>query len=301
MARITQIVIFLICAAILSACGAGAPSAPAAETRLVTDGIGRKVELPAEVTRAVSLAPNLTEIVFAVGGGEKLVGVTTFCNYPAEAKQIPKVGDTLKPNVETIVALRPQVVFVSTASQLEVFTGLLERQGIAVYVTNPDSLESVFGSMLAIGDVLGKKQEAEEVVGRLRARVEKVREKAARFTYEVPQTVFVQIDPNLYTVGRGSFITDLIATAGGRSVTAEIETAYPKVSKEAASGYNPRIIILSDSLDNREPNEVFADSQAVRNGRVFRVDADVLSRPGPRIVQALEQIADAIHGQKPAE
>ncbi|MCO6509443.1 MAG: ABC transporter substrate-binding protein [Aridibacter famidurans] len=301
MARITQIVILLICAAILSACGAGAPSGPVAETRVVSDGIGRRVQLPAEVTRAVSLAPNLTEIAFAVGAGEKLVGVTTFCNYPEDAKQIPKVGDTLKPNVEAIVALRPQVVLVSTASQLEAFTGLLERQGIAVYVTNPDSLESVFRSMLAIGDVLGKKQEAEEVVGRLRGRVEKVQEEAANIVYEVPQTVFVQIDPNLYTVGRGSFITDLILTAGGRSVTAEIETAYPKVSKEAARAYNPRIIILSDSPDNREPNEVLADSEAVRNGRVFRIDADVLSRPGPRIVDALELSFEAVHGRKVGE
>lgn len=301
MARITQIVILLIFAAILSACGAGAPSGPGTETRAVTDGIGRKVELPAEVTRAVSLAPNLTEIVFAVGAGEKLVGVTTFCNYPDDAKQIQKVGDTLKPNVEAIVALRPQVVLVSTASQLEAFTGLLERQGIAVFVTNPDSLESVFGSMLAIGDVLGKKQEAEEVIGGLRARVEKVREEASRIQFEVPPTVFVQIDPSLYTVGKGSFITDLIEIAGGMSVTADIETAYPKVSKEAARAYNPRIVILSDSPDNREPNEVFADSEAVQDGRVFRIDADVLSRPGPRIVDSLELIFEAVHGRKVGE
>lgn len=293
---IARTFIFILLAALISACGGKASPEP--KTREVTDGIGRKIELPAEVTRAVSLAPNITEIVFAVGGGEKLVGVTTFCNHPDEAKNIAKIGDTLKPNIETIVALRPQVVFVSTASQLEAFTGLLERQGIAVFVTSPDSVESVFASMILIGEVLGRKREAEEVVGGLRARVEKVREEASRTTFEAPQTVFVQIDPSLYTVGKGSFITDLIGIAGGRSVTRGLETAYPKVSKETARAYNPRIIILSDSPDNREPNEVFADSEAVQDGRVFRIDADVLSRPGPRIVEALERIFKAIRGRE---
>ncbi|REK02438.1 MAG: hypothetical protein DWQ38_08710 [Acidobacteria bacterium] len=285
---------------ILSA-GCGTPPASdesALTIRTVEDGIGRKVSLPQDVERAVSLAPNITEIAFAVGAGEKLVGVTTFCNYPAEAGEIRKVGDTLKPNIETIVALRPQVVFVSTASQLESFTGILDDQGIKVFVTNPESLDSVFGSMVSIGDVLGKKQEAEKVVEALEARVRKVRVITEQTTFEAPQTVFVQIDPSLYTVGKGSYITDLIAIAGGRSVTSDLETAYPKISKESARAYDPRIIILSDSPDNREPNEVFAESSAVRDGRVERINADVLSRPGPRIVEALEQIADAIHGRK---
>lgn len=302
MNRAIPILPALLLAAFLAACGgAVAPGSETTGSRRITDGIGRTVEVPAAVDRAVSLAPNITEIVFAVGAGEKLAGVTTFCNYPQEAARIPKVGDTLKPNIEAIVALRPQVVFVSTASQLEAFTGLLERQGIAVYVTNPDSVEGVFESMISIGDVLGNKREAEQVVRGLRARVEKVREEAARVAYDAPQTVFVQIDPSLYTVGRGSFITDLILIAGGKSVTGGIETAYPKVSKEAARAYNPRVIILSDSPDNRVPNEVFADSEAVRDGRVFRIDADVLSRPGPRIVDALELIFEAVHGRKVGE
>ncbi|HUF02722.1 MAG TPA: helical backbone metal receptor [Aridibacter sp.] len=290
--------VFILLTALLSACGGGIAPAPESGTRTVTDGIGRKIELPAEVTRTVSLAPNITEIVFAVGAGGKLVGVTTFCNYPKEAKQISKVGDTLKPNIETIVALRPQVVFVSTASQLEAFTGLLERQGIAVFVTSPDSLEGVFESMVSMGEVLGKAGEARRVVNELRTRVEKVREEVSRTEHEVEQTVFAQIDPSLYTVGKGSFITDLVEIAGGRSVTADIETAYPKVSKETARAFNPRIIILSDSPDNREPNEVFSESEAVREGRIVRIDADVLSRPGPRIVEALELIFKGIHGRE---
>lgn len=290
-------ILILSLAALGLACGSGSAGNSAEASRSVTDDTGRKVELPSEVTRAVSLAPNITEIVFAVGAGDKLVGATTFCDHPEAAKKIARVGDTLKPNIETIVSLRPDVVFVSTASQLEAFTNVLERQGISVFVTGPDSVETVFRSMISIGDVLGKKEEAQKVVDGLKARVRKVKDQAGRTKYEAPQTVFVQIDPTLYTVGKGSFITDLVSVAGGRSVTADIETAYPKVSKEAARAYDPRIVILSDSPDNREPNEAFSDSQALREGRVVRIDADVLSRPGPRIVDALEQIFKAIHGR----
>lgn len=299
MKRLLRSILLITLSAIALSCASG-PERPAADApaRGLEDGIGRTVEVPYEVSRAVSLAPNITEIVFAVGAGDKLVGVTTFCDFPEQAKSIERVGDTLKPNIEKIVALRPQVVFVSTASQLEAFTGVLERQGISVYVTNPGSVEGVFESMIGIGDVLGVEESAGKVVSELRSRVSKVREEAERTTFEVPQTVFVQIDPSLYTVGKGSYITDLIVIAGGRSVTADIGTAYPKVSKEAAKAYDPRVIILSESPDNSEPNEVFAGSEAVRSGRILKIDADVLSRPGPRIVDALELIFEAIHGHK---
>src|SRR6478735_829924 len=105
--------------------------------RLVTDDLGRQVSLPVRIDRIVSLAPSVTENVFAAGAGDRLVGVTTYCNYPEQAKSIAKIGDTMNPNMESIVALKPDVVFVSSASQIEAFTSTLEQNGIAVYVTNP--------------------------------------------------------------------------------------------------------------------------------------------------------------------
>ena len=113
-------------------------------TRQVTDDLGRVVTVPVKITRVVSTAPSVTENVFAVGAGDRLVGVTTFCDYPEEAKAIAKVGDTLNPNMETIVALKPDVVLVSTASQIEAFMKTLEANGIAVYVTSPATLDDVF-------------------------------------------------------------------------------------------------------------------------------------------------------------
>ncbi len=271
---------------------------PAVEvkTRSFTDDLGRKVQVPEKVDRVISLAPNLTEIVFAVGGGNKLVGVTTFCNYPTQAQAIRKVSDTQTPNIETIVALQPQVVFVSTSSQLEAFTKVLTEQKIAVFVTAPNRLDDIYKSIATVGQILGTNERAEDVISEMRSRVAK----AADSTLITGRLkVFVQIDKNsLYTIGKDSFITDIIARAGGLSVTADLATAYPKLSRETALALNPDVIILSESSDNREPNEVFRNSPAVKNRRVYSVDADLLSRPGPRIVDALEQIAEKLRQQK---
>lgn len=263
------------------------------QTREITDDSGRRVSLPEKVERAVSLAPNLTEIAFAVDAGNQLVGVTTFCNYPAEAQKIQKIGDTQTPNIENIIALKPQVVLVSTASQMENFSKTLERQGVVVFVTNPDSLDDIYKTILQFGEIFGKDEKARQVVDELKKRVADVETKT---NSAAATKVFLQISKEpLFTVGKDSFMTDLINRAGGASVTANVETAYPNLSKETALALNPDAIILSDSEDNREPNDVFKNSPALRNGKVFRINADLISRPAPRIVEALEQMAKALH------
>lgn len=261
--------------------------------REVTDDLGRMVKIPVNIERAVSLAPNLTENIFAVGAGDRLVGVTTFCNYPPEAEKIPKVSDTQTPNMEAIIALKPSVVFVSTASQLENFTRILEQQNIAVFVTNPQNLEDVLRNLKRLGELFEKNDKAEKLIAGLENRVKAVEEKVSG---KQKIRVFVQIDKDsLYTIGKDSFITDLINRAGGESVTKDVATAYPKLSKETALALNPDAIILSESPNNLEPNEVFKNSNAVKNGKVFKINADIISRPAPRIVDALEQIANALH------
>ena len=149
-----------------------APDGPV--TRQLTDDAGRRVSLPARVTRVISLAPNLTEIVFAVGAGDRLVGRTSYCDYPPEAKAVAEVGDTLHPSLERIIALKPQVVLISTASQLEVFTQQLQNQNIAVFVTDPRDLEGVFRSIQQIGEMMGQKSQADLLVSKLRERANAV-------------------------------------------------------------------------------------------------------------------------------
>lgn len=277
---------------LLAGCYRSVPPPRELPVRTFTDDLGRTVKVPEKVDSIVSLAPNLTEIVFAVGAGDRLVGVTTFCNYPKETAGIRKVGDTQKPNIETIVALKPQIVFVSTASQLEAFTKTLDQQGIAVFVAGPNALDEIYKSIETIGEIVGNPQKAGNLVQELKERASSAR---GPIVYGSLPKVFVQIDKDsLYTVGKDSYITDIISKAGGVSATADLATAYPKISRETALAMNPDVIVISESENNREPNEAFRNSPAVKNGKVFRINADLLSRPGPRVVDALEQIAEKL-------
>jgi len=266
-------------------------------SRQLVDESGRRVTIPTHVERVVSLAPNLTEIVYAIGAGDRLVGDTEYCNYPAEATKVAKVGDTLHPSVERIIALRPQVVLVSTASQLEAFTKELAEHQIAVYVTDPHSLEGVLHSIEHLGDLFGETARAEKLVGQLQARMVAVEKAVAAHK---PLTVFYQVsDRPLYTAGRDSFITDLIRRAGGLSVTGDVPGAWPRYSNESALASQPEAITLptggSMSTANADAAEALRKSPAVVAGRVYKINEDHLNRPGPRLVDGLEEIAKALH------
>jgi iron complex transport system substrate-binding protein len=249
--------------------------------------------VPGRITRAVSLAPSVTESVFAVGGGDRLVGVTTYCDYPAQARTIAKVGDTLNPNLETIISLKPEVVFVSTASQIEAFTNTLAANGVVVFVLNPQGVDGVLKDLRQLGDLFGTRERADRVVADLQTRMSTV---GKMVSGEEPVRVFVQFSKEpLFTTGRDSFLNEVLERAGAVSVTADVASAFPKLSKETAAALDPDVIILSQSEDNVEPNDAFKGSPAVRAGRVYTINADLLSRPGPRIVDAIEQIAQDIH------
>jgi iron complex transport system substrate-binding protein len=266
-------------------------------TREVTDEAGRRVRLPLKIDRIVSLAPNLTEIVYAVGAGDRLVGDTEYCDYPAAAKNVAKIGDTMHPSVERIIALKPQIVLVSTASQLEAFTKQLDQQQIAVYVTNPRSLDEVFRSIATLGDLFGTKEQADKLVADLRRRSDAV---TAAVSATKPITVFYQVsDEPLYTIGRESYLTDLVRRAGGVSVTADVATGFPRFSDEAALAARPEAIILPTGGAMGTANSTVAaplkNSPAVLNGRVYKINEDHLQRPGPRLVEGLEEMARALH------
>lgn len=267
------------------------------EQREITDDAGRRITLPRQVERVVSLAPNLTEIIFAVGAGNRLVGDTSYCDYPEAAKAVEKVGDTLHPSLERIIALHPQVVLISTASQLEVFTNQLQNQNIAVFVTDPHDLEGVYRSINQIGEITGEVERAADLVQNLRARADFVE----KSTQQLPKVrVFYQLSAEpLYTAGKDAFVTDLIRRAGGQSVTADVPGAWPKYSAESALATNPDAIILPTGGSMGEGNSSVAEAlrrtAAVSQGRVYKINDDHLARPGPRAVDGLEEIAKVLH------
>lgn len=239
----------------------------------------------------------MTEIVYAIGAGDRLVGDTSFCDYPPEAKNVTRVGDTIHPSIERIIALKPQVVLVSTASQLENFTRQVDEQKIAAYVTNPQGLEQVIHSIETLGRLFGTSQTASVVANDLRRRAQAVETVAASLK---PIRVFYQVsDEPLYTIGRDAYLTDLVRRAGGVSVTADVPTAFPRLSDEAALASKPDAIILPSggSMGNANSTVTAAlkNSPAVRNNRVYKINDDLLSRPGPRLVDGLEQLARALH------
>ena len=286
----------VVCLAMLAACTHGRTANPGA-TREITDDAGRRVSIPATVDRVVSLAPNLTEIVFAVGAGNRLVGRTSYCDFPAEAKAVAEVGDTLHPSLERIIALKPQVVLVSTSSQLEVFTQQLQGQNIAVFVTDPHDLEGVFRSIGQIGEILGEKDQANSLVQKLREHTNTVEQAVKQ---KPPVRTFYQVSGEpLYTAGHDAFVTDLMRRAGAASVTADVPGAWPKYSNESALAARPDAIILPSGGSMGEANanvaEALRQSPAVLHGRVYKINDDHLARPGPRSVTGLEEMARALH------
>ena len=303
----TALQILVVALAILSTTSCSrAPNQSAgstAETREVTDEAGRRVRLPLKIERIVSLAPNLTEIVYAVGAGDSLVGDTEYCDYPVAAKNVAKIGDTMHPSIERIIALKPQIVLVSTASQLETFTNQLDQQKIAVYVTNPRSLDEVFRSVETLGDLFGHHDGAASIVVDMRARSSAV-EVAMRSVR--PVKVFYQVsDEPLYTIGRDSYLTDLVRRAGGVSVTADVASAFPRFSDEAALAARPEAIILptggSMGTANSKVAASLKNSPAALNNRVYKINEDHLQRPGPRLVDGLEEMAHVLHPEVAAQ
>jgi iron complex transport system substrate-binding protein len=267
------------------------------DIRQVTDEAGRIVTVPARIERFISLAPNLTEIVYAIGAGDRLVGNTTYCDYPAEARNVAKVGDTLHPSIERILALHPQLVLISTASQLEAFTSQLAEHQIAVFVTDPHDLEGVFRSIQNLGELLNQKDQADELVSSLRRRATAIETAVGS---SPPVRVFYQLSGEpLYTAGQDAFVTDIIRRAGGQSVTADVPGAWPRYSAESALAAAPEAIILPTGGSMGAANSTIAPalqkSPAARNGKIFKINDDHLTRPGPRSVAGLEELAYALH------
>lgn len=263
------------------------------QTREVIDDAGRKIQVPVKLSRVVSLSPHLTEIVFAIKGEQSLVGVSSYCDYPVEAKQLPQVGDTIQPEINRILQLKPQLVLVYTTAQMREFRKKMDEANIPYYITNPTNLEGIFRTMFNIGDLFGQRANAEKLVVDLRLRVQEV---ANKIKDKPPVSVFYQLQPEpIFTAGRDSYITDVIRLAGGQSVTAAIPEAYPQITDGSNFLTQPEAIIIPVSgaatKKKLDVARFLQDSNAVKNNRVYGINDYLLARPGPRIIDGLEELA----------
>lgn len=280
------------------------PATPEVEGALqITDSFGREVSITSRPERIISLAPSITEILFAIGAGERVVGNTSFCNYPPEAAELPKIGGYTPDliNFEAILDLQPDLVIVGEFEQ-EPVIATLEQLGIPVVGLVATTIDEVYSSIEQIGAITGNGQEAAAVVEAMRSRIEAISSKVADLPVDQRPRVFWEVfDEPLITTGPSSFISQLIERAGGVNIFADQSEAYPQVSHESVVALDPEVIL--GTLEQAEPlapervaqRPGWSNISAVQNGRIHLLDSDPVSRAGPRLADALEAMLAALH------
>ncbi|MGB6546593.1 MAG: helical backbone metal receptor [Candidatus Acidiferrales bacterium] len=265
----------------------------------ITDELGRTIEVPQPVRRIVSLAPNLTETVFELDAGDRVVGDTSADDFPAAAKSITHVGDVLAPSLEQIVALHPDLVLATNDLNRRETVEALARLGFAVYVTHPLSIEDVLNSTARIARLIGAGERGDAAVAEMRARLDAL---AQRLAGVPPRRVlFVVWTEPLISIGKSTFLADALAHAGAQSVV-DIADGWPQISFEYVLKLQPEYLVFAGSLAeaNAPPVEELAklpgwrDLDAVRARRIAIV-SDAIDRPSPRMVDAIEALAHLLH------
>ena len=278
-------------------------AAPAAALT-VRDMMGHEVTLPAPPRRIVSLVPSVTEIVFALGAEDRLVGRTDYCEYPPAARGKPSVGGMVNPSLETLVALKPDLVIATDEGNREETFQQLARLRIPTYLVHATRLSALLDLIGRVGELTGHAAAVAPLADGLTRRVDAVRRAVAPFPR--PRVLYVIWPEPLIVPGRESLLTELIDVAGGESVTGQERQAYVRFSVEAAVALAPQVIVLADHASANgggsgagrpEPEKWrrFTSVPAIRAGRLHSVDLSILHRYGPTVVDGLESLARLIH------
>lgn len=273
---------------------------PGASSRPFVDDVGHRVTLQHLPRRIVSLAPSLTEILFLIGGDSSVVGVTDYCDYPDEAKRKAKIGGMLNPNIERILALQPDLVLMSGSGNMRSDFERLTSAGTTVFVSYPQSIEGVLKSIIDIGELTGKRRTADSIVAHLRNRQQQLQGLAASTKKE---TVLMLLSLNpLIAIGPKTFLNELVTLANGRNIVHDSSTAYPVLSREEVLRQQPDVIIATNDIvhsvdDILSPYPEWKMLRAIRNKRIAIINASIVSRPGPRIIDGLEAMIHAVHAE----
>ncbi|EKN67413.1 ABC transporter substrate-binding protein [Schinkia azotoformans] len=269
----------------------------------LTDATGTKITIENKPTRIVSLMPSNTEIAFALGAGDEVVGVTDWDNYPKEVLEIEKVGG-LDFNVEKVLALEPDLVL-ANASGMSNEEGYKQLQSVGVpVVVVPDatSFDGVYDSIALIGKAVGADQKATEIISTMKEKLEKIKEKASTISDEEKKTVWVEVQPqpDLYTTGKDTFMDDMLTLINAKNAAGDYE-GWVQFTEEDAISLNPDVIVVTYGFYVENPAEMvysrpaWKDVPAVKKNRVFEVDADKTNRSGPRLIEGVEELASVIY------
>lgn len=283
-----KLLLGLICLAAL------VPAANASRT--VTDELGHSVTVPDHPQRIICLTPNIIDTVFALGAADYVIARTDFVEYPAVAKQKQSVGSIMTPSLETILALHPDLVLAMPHANPQAILDQIQRRGIPVYLVDPHGMGGILRSITDLGDALNRGPQAAEVVARLRERISAVQ---TRVKGKPVVCVYMPIayEPNM-TIGKGSFITEIIEAAGGHSITADIDQEWPEISMETVIARAPQALLLFANapftIDVLQKRPGWSVLPAVRNRRVYTVDKRI-DFPSPIAIDALEDLARQFH------
>lgn len=268
----------------------------------VVDATGTEVTLEAAPRRIVSTSPSETEILFALGLGDRIVAVSDYDNYPAEALDKPKIGGTWDPNEEAIIAREPDLVIGGISMQDDI-AERLRSLGLVLYKADPATVEASLETILTLGVLTDAQEAAERLVADMRADIRRVTEAVAALPEEEKKKVYLEFAPG-WTVGSGEYMDELITMAGGINVAGDIE-GWSMVNEEFVIQANPDVILYAKDLVDFETGKPLADLirerqgwekiSAIANERLYPLDEDVMSRTGPRITEALLQVAEALY------
>ena len=269
--------------------------------RSVVDDLGNVVTLDRPAKRIVSMAPSITETLFALGLDSAVVGVTDYCDFPPQARSKPRIGGIANPSLEQIASLQPDLIVMSVAGNVRGDYEKLKELGFAVFVTNPTSVEGVFKSLRDLGALTETKELAEQLVVRLRAE----RDSLATVALSRPSKsvlLLLSLHP-IVAVGPETFLGELLSLANGRNVVEVTTISYPILNREEILRRQPDVIIVTndiasnvDQIINTYPE--WKNLAAVRKKQIRLVDANLIARPGPRIMKGLRELVVAIHGSR---
>jgi iron complex transport system substrate-binding protein len=273
----------------------------AGQTATFTDDLGRSVTIKGIPQRIISLSPSNTEMVYALGLQEKLVGVTTYCNFPPEVKDKPKVSEYSKVDMEKVISVHPELILADSIHKAEVIPAL-EKLGIAVLTIDPPSLDKILQDIDLIGQATGKNTQAASLVSNLQNRIQVIMAKTSGLkTPEKPRIFFLTWHDPLWTAGSGTLINDLITRAGGNNIATDLD-GHKQIDLETVIQRNPQIILVLGSMgvQNSSLNYIkteyrFQATDALKHTQVFAIDSDIFARNTPRSVDGLEQLARLMH------
>jgi iron complex transport system substrate-binding protein len=266
------------------------------------DEVGREVIFPFPPKRIVSLAPNITEILFGLGLDEEIVGVSIHCNFPEKAKSRVQVGSYISLDFEKITSLKPDLIIATGSGNTRDMVDRLEKLGFKTYVIFPKNFDDILQSIAHIGQVVNQDTKARGIIEGMRERKQRVVELTRGLSRP---KVFIQIgDAPMVTVGKGSFADDLIRIAGGENIAGREKELYPRFGMEEILKRSPEVIVISSMNPKGDYQKVLHEwirwktIPAVKNGRIHLVDSDLLDRPSPRIIDGLEEMARVLHPER---